>query len=299
MDGIIPINKERKMTSHDVVAKIRRILHTKRVGHSGTLDPNVDGVLIVCVGKATKVSDYLMNSGKIYRGKITLGFSTITEDLDGEVIASKVLKIPFTDEELAKTFNSLTGEIIQIPPMYSAVKVNGRKLYEYARSGEEVERPQRMVSITEFHQIGKSEFDEKRGTQTIKFEVKCSKGTYVRTLAVDFGKKLGVPAVMSDLTRMSSGGFDLSHTITLNDLSEKVKNQDYSFLHPIETVFKNLITYNLSSDELEKVQNGAWLRLNMNDDQLLLKYNDRLQAVYKRDSETNLYRPEKMFLLED
>lgn len=299
MDGIIPINKERKMTSHDVVAKIRRILHTKRVGHSGTLDPNVDGVLIVCVGKATKVSDYLMNSGKIYRGKITLGFSTTTEDLDGEVVASEALKSPFTDEELANTFNSLTGEIIQIPPMYSAVKVNGRKLYEYARSGEEVERPQRKVMITEFHQIKKSEFDEKLGTQTIEFEVKCSKGTYVRTLAVDFGKHLGVPAVMSDLTRMSSGGFDLSQTITLNDLSERVESQDYSFLYPIETVFKSLESYDLSFDELEKVQNGAWLSLSMNDDQLLLKYNDRLQAVYKRDSETNLYRPEKMFLLED
>ncbi len=138
MEGILPINKPRGMTSHDVVFKLRKILHTKKIGHSGTLDPNVDGVLPICVGPATKVVPYLMASGKIYRGTVTLGFATETEDLDGEEIARKPLTQPFTDAHILHAMTGLVGDIEQIPPMYSAVKVNGRKLYEYARAGETV-----------------------------------------------------------------------------------------------------------------------------------------------------------------
>ncbi len=165
MDGIIPINKERGMTSHDVVAKVRGILRTKKVGHSGTLDPSVDGVLPVCVGRATKVVDYLMRFGKTYQGSITLGLATTTEDLDGEVVERHPLSKPLTDAQIDAALKQMTGELTQIPPMYSAVKVNGRKLYEYARAGETVERPKRKIQVYQFKQIRPTEFDEEKGEQ--------------------------------------------------------------------------------------------------------------------------------------
>ena len=163
MDGILPLYKDRGMTSNDAVMKCRGIFQTRKVGHSGTLDPNVDGVLPICIGKGTKTVNYLMQSGKKYRGEVTLGFATTTEDLDGEKVEETPLKQPFTDDEIQQMMASMTGEIIQIPPMYSAVKVHGKRLYEYARAGEEVERPQRKVTIKSFKLTAPSEFDETTG----------------------------------------------------------------------------------------------------------------------------------------
>ncbi|MSE04972.1 tRNA pseudouridine(55) synthase TruB, partial [Lactobacillus salivarius] len=143
MDGILPLYKERGMTSNDAVIKCRKIFKTRKIGHSGTLDPEVDGVLPICVGKATKVVNYLMDSGKVYKGEITLGFATTTEDLEGEVISKVKLSEPFSDEKINEILSSFIGDIIQVPPIYSAIKVNGKKLYEYARAGEKVDIPER------------------------------------------------------------------------------------------------------------------------------------------------------------
>ena len=220
MDGILPLNKDRGMTSNDAVFKCRRLFRTRKVGHSGTLDPNVDGVLPICIGHATKVVSYLMESGKVYTGEVTLGFSTETEDLDGKIVEEYFLTKPFSDELIKEKMQQLCGDIIQIPPMYSAVKVNGRRLYDYARKGEEVERPKRKIHVESFELIGSSAFDKENGVQKLRFKVACGKGTYVRTLATDLGKKLGVPAVMSDLTRLESGSFKLDEAYTLAQVEE-------------------------------------------------------------------------------
>lgn len=172
MDGIIPINKERGMTSHDVVAKVRGILRTKKVGHSGTLDPSVDGVLPVCVGRATKVVDYLMRFGKTYQGSITLGLATTTEDLDGEVVERHPLSKPLTDAQIDAALKQMTGELTQIPPMYSAVKVNGRKLYEYARAGETVERLKEKSKCTSLNKFALRSSTRKRENKL--FILRCS-----------------------------------------------------------------------------------------------------------------------------
>ncbi|WP_367370967.1 tRNA pseudouridine(55) synthase TruB [Pediococcus parvulus] len=303
MDGIIPLYKPRGMTSFDCVAKIRGILHQKKVGHSGTLDPNVDGVLPICVGKATKVVNYLMASGKVYEGAVTFGFSTTTEDLDGEVIKKRILSQAFSDTEIDMAMLRLTGEITQIPPIYSAIKVNGKKLYEYARQGIEVERPKRQITVHTFEQQARSVFDKINGTQTVNFKVVCSKGTYVRTLAVDLGEILGVPAVMSKLTRLSSGGFKLDETVTFAQLESAVEtNTIDTLIRPLDHALKNYPHFELNADLWRRVQNGAILQRS-NFDQpknaapvLALTFHDRVQALYQYDEKRVAYRPMTMLL---
>lgn len=303
MDGIIPLYKPRGMTSFDCVAKIRGILHQKKVGHSGTLDPNVDGVLPICVGKATKVVNYLMASGKVYKGAVTFGFSTTTEDLDGEVIKKRILSQAFSDTEIDMAMLRLTGEITQIPPIYSAIKVNGKKLYEYARQGIEVERPKRQITVHTFERQARSVFDKINGTQTVNFKVVCSKGTYVRTLAVDLGEILGVPAVMSKLTRLSSGGFKLDETVTFAQLESAVEtNTIDTLIRPLDHAFKNYPHFELNADLWRRVQNGAILQRS-NFDQpknaapvLALTFHDRVQALYQYDEKRVAYRPMTMLL---
>lgn len=303
MDGIIPLYKPRGMTSFDCVAKIRGILHQKKVGHSGTLDPNVDGVLPICVGKATKVVNYLMASGKVYEGAVTFGFSTTTEDLDGEVIKKRILSQAFSDTEIDMAMLRLTGEITQIPPIYSAIKVNGKKLYEYARQGIEVERPKRQITVHTFERQARSVFDKINGTQTVNFKVVCSKGTYVRTLAVDLGEILGVPAVMSKLIRLSSGGFKLDETVTFAQLESAVEtNTIDTLIRPLDHALKNYPHFELNADLWRRVQNGAILQRS-NFDQpknaapvLALTFHDRVQALYQYDEKRVAYRPMTMLL---
>lgn len=303
MDGIIPVYKERGMTSHDVVFKLRKILHTKKIGHSGTLDPNVDGVLPVAVGHATKAVEYLVNSGKIYRGAITLGFATTTEDLDGEVIASAPVVTPFDDATIDATLAQLTGEITQIPPMFSAVKVNGRKLYEYARAGESVERPERHVTIGAFTQIKASEYDAQKQQQTIYFEVHASKGTYVRTLAVDFGKLLDLPATMTDLTRIKSGGFDLTQAVKLSEIAEKMEaGMIESIMFPIDRSLGDIPAVDMTDAHWAKMKNGAWFgrgELDVQVPVVRMRYQDDTKALYHWDDEKYLYRPLKIFNNQD
>ncbi|GET11929.1 tRNA pseudouridine synthase B [Ligilactobacillus agilis] len=299
MDGILALYKERGMTSNDAVFKCRKLFKTRRVGHSGTLDPNVDGVLPICVGKATKVVNYLMDSGKVYMGQIILGFATETEDLDGAVVEQQRLVRPFSDQEIDQAMQALCGDLIQISPMYSAIKVNGRRLYDYARKGEEVVRPKRQIHVDYFKQTKPSSFDEKSGQQTIFFEVGCGKGTYVRTLAVDLGKRLGVPAVMSDLTRLKSGGFMIGQAVSLAQLESLSADQLAQALAPIDHALGAFAHYELTEKQWTFVKNGGFLAPSyVNGGQvvpkLVLMYQGKARAVYKYNEPKARYQPEQM-----
>ncbi|MGF7436577.1 tRNA pseudouridine(55) synthase TruB [Lentilactobacillus senioris] len=300
MDGLIALYKERGMTSFDAIRALRKILHTKKIGHTGTLDPDVDGVLPICVGEATKISEIVMNSGKIYRGSITLGLATDTEDLSGNVIEQRAITTPLTDDEINAVLAQLTGTIEQIPPMYSAVKVNGRKLYEYAREGIEVERKPRKITVTSFKKSKPATYDTEQQRQTIYFEVACSKGTYVRTLATDFGKLINVPAVMSDLTRIQSGGFNIDQTTTLQQVAEAQENNDLtSVLKPLNEALKQFPELNIDEAQNEKVHHGAFIKGNQVDPKpeiVRIMYQNQLLALYRWDADKKLYRPYKMFI---
>ncbi|MDA9470077.1 tRNA pseudouridine(55) synthase TruB [Enterococcus sp. 5H] len=302
MDGILPLWKERGMTSHDCVFKLRKILHTKKIGHGGTLDPDVSGVLPICIGKGTKVIEYMVDSGKTYEGEITLGFSTTTEDASGDVVEKKTLTQPFSIEAIDQAMHSLTGEITQIPPMFSAVKVNGKRLYEYARNGEEVERPQRKAKIYSFERTSEPIFDSKNGTQSWGFKVVCGKGTYVRTLSVDTGLALRVPAHMSDLTRTASGGLKAEQCLTLAEVAEKMKNNQIAeVLLPIEVGIEKFPRIDLSDKLYEKVKNGVPLKLqelslkSMPDELVALFYQNQVVSLYMaHPTKTNLLKPSKV-----
>ncbi|MGX7417750.1 tRNA pseudouridine(55) synthase TruB [Carnobacterium gallinarum] len=263
MEGILPLWKERGMTSHDCVFKLRKILQTKKIGHTGTLDPDVDGVLPICVGRATKVVEYMMETGKAYIGEITLGYSTTTEDKSGEVVATKRVLVPPTLSAIDQMMLNMEGIITQIPPMYSAVKVNGKRLYEYARNGETVERPKRQANIKKFIRTTEPVFNEIEGTVSWRFEVECGKGTYVRTLAVDLGEALGYPAHMSDLTRILSGSFKAGDCVTLAQVQEAVDQQTMDTkLFPLEYGLKELPSIEISFAVWQKVKDGAVLLKN-------------------------------------
>uniref|UniRef100_UPI0003633810 tRNA pseudouridine(55) synthase TruB n=2 Tax=Enterococcus TaxID=1350 RepID=UPI0003633810 len=257
MEGLLPLWKERGMTSHDCVFKLRKILHTKKIGHGGTLDPDVDGVLPICIGKATKVIEYLTDSGKTYKGEITLGYSTTTEDKSGEVVEQRAVIEALTEDQVDEAMAAFVGEITQIPPMYSAVKVNGRRLYEYARNNETVERPVRKAQIYRFERTSEIIWSKEAGTVSWRFEVECGKGTYVRTLAVDTGSKLGYPAHMSDLTRTASAGMDESQAITLAEVASYMENGTIDeYLLPIETGVAKFKQVDIDETVWQKVKNG-------------------------------------------
>ncbi|SFA73453.1 tRNA pseudouridine synthase B [Bacillus sp. UNCCL13] len=229
------------------------------MGHTGTLDPDVTGVLPICIGRTTKVAEYITDAGKAYDGEVTIGFSTTTEDASGEVVESKVLDRIIKREEILKVLESLTGEIVQTPPMYSAVKVNGKRLYEYARQGIEVERPSRKVNIYSIELLDHR--DEFAGeTISFKFRVDCGKGTYIRTLAVMIGEKLGYPAHMSWLQRIKSASYTLEDCLTLEQVEVLMNDGEINeVLRPLESAVSHLPKYVLSDKVAEKVKNGALL----------------------------------------
>lgn len=235
----------------DVCAKLRGILKTKKVGHGGTLDPAVTGVLPVAVGKATRLLEYMDTGGKIYEGEITLGFSTETEDAQGAVIdVTPVFGI--SEEKIDAALAQFLGVISQIPPMYSAVKVNGRRLYEYARQGLTIERAARSVEITDFARTSDLIFVE--NCAKFSFRVACSKGTYVRTLAVDVAKNLGFAGHMSQLTRTMANGLFLEDAHTLDEIA------DGKFtLQPLITAVSGLVKRELSADEARDVCQGKFI----------------------------------------
>lgn len=295
MDGILPVYKPAGMTSADVVSKLRYLLQMKKVGHSGTLDPSVDGVLPIALGAATKAVPALMSLGKTYTGEALLGVATETEDLDGAEIARIALDQPFSDAQIDAALAKLTGDITQTPPMYSAVKVNGRRLYDYARKGETVARPSRQVHVYAFTRTAPSVFDESDRTQRFQFQARVSKGTYIRTLAVDVGKALGVPAVMAQLTRIQSGGFTLADTLDLRKLTrETAPAAAQAHLRGIEFAYPDLPLVALSDAQWAAVKNGRGLPLTAAAARVGLTYQGVLKAVYHKVADE--FRPDVMFL---
>ncbi|PKR87099.1 tRNA pseudouridine(55) synthase TruB [Heyndrickxia camelliae] len=259
MDGILPLWKPKGMTSHDCVFKVRKMLKMRKVGHTGTLDPDVTGVLPICLGRATKVAEYITNAGKEYEGKVTLGFSTTTEDASGDKVEERKIERAFLRSDIIELLHSFIGEIKQTPPMYSAVKVNGKRLYEYARKGLEVERPTRTVKIYDIELLDDRKIFEGE-TIAFRFRVRCSKGTYIRTLAVMIGEKLGYPAHMSYLTRTSSGSFTKEDCTTFSELEEHIQeNTLENIILPLERGLYDLPKIEISDTLAEKVKNGAVL----------------------------------------
>ncbi|WP_217557485.1 tRNA pseudouridine(55) synthase TruB [Paenibacillus sp. GbtcB18] len=214
IEGILPILKPKGMTSHDVVAKARRFLGIKRIGHTGTLDPEVTGVLPLCIGRATRMVEYIQELPKQYEAAMVFGLATDTEDLSGNVL-EEIPHVQLAEDKVRSVIQSFVGEISQVPPMYSAVKVDGKRLYELARAGVEVERKARNVTIYEIELL---ELDLNRDHPEVRFRVLCSKGTYIRTLCVDIGRALGVPAAMKELVRSSTGRIGLEQCVALEDL---------------------------------------------------------------------------------
>ncbi|OKP99409.1 tRNA pseudouridine(55) synthase TruB [Paenibacillus sp. P46E] len=216
LTGVLAVYKPAGFTSHDVVAKARRILGMKRIGHTGTLDPQVTGVLPLCLGRATRVVEYIQELPKEYVATLRLGVSSDTEDLTG-TITETVEEVHVTEAEVLTVLNSFKGVISQVPPMYSAVKVDGKRLYELAREGKTVERKSREVEIYEIEMTG---MVWSGNHPDITFRVLCSKGTYIRTLCVDIGRALGLPGVMVTLERTMSAGIAASHCLTLEQIAE-------------------------------------------------------------------------------
>ena len=291
MNGIINLKKETGMTSHDAVFKLRKILGTKKIGHGGTLDPDVVGVLPIAVGKATRMVEFMQDEGKVYEGEIILGYSTTTEDASGEVVAETPVLSPLDEKLVDEAIASLTGPITQIPPMYSAVKVNGRKLYEYARAGQEVERPERQVTIYSFERTSPISYEDKLARFT--FRVKCSKGTYIRTLSVDLGEKLGYAAHMSHLTRTSAAGLQLEDSLTLEEVAEKVEAGKLDFLHPLEIGTGDLVKVNLTPEQADEVRYGRFIELECSEKEVAAFEGEKLLAIMEKRE--HLYKPRKVF----
>lgn len=256
MNGIINIYKEKGMTSHDVVYGVRRILKTKKVGHAGTLDPEAEGVLVIGVGKGTRLLEYVGDGYKVYEGEIVFGLKSDTEDIHGVlehiIFPSEILN----NSKLYEVIDSLSGTIIsQKPPMYSSVKVKGRKLYQYARAGIEIERPIKKIEIKKLSLKDELSFSD--GFWRASFIAGVSKGTYIRTLCVHIGNMLGVPAVMGSLTRLQIGHFIIDNSRKLETLSDMESNNDRTFLLPVrEAIIDQMIQIELDEESYSKIKLG-------------------------------------------
>lgn len=278
MDGVLIIDKPAGITSHDVVAQVRHILHERRVGHTGTLDPFATGVLAVLVGRATRLAQFLSGVEKEYEAVIRLGYATDTGDLTGkridnngsEFVDPRVTSVtdesqPWSREQLEDALVGLRGEIDQVPPMYSAKKQDGRKLYELARRGEEVERKPVRVCIYKFEALrptGELLKDNLDGTFDFEVRVACSSGTYVRTLAEDFGKRLGVGAHLAELRRTRVGDFPIHQAQTLAQLKEHVDEEALGqILLPPDSALARLPAVDLNADDVRRVRNGMSVKV--------------------------------------
>jgi len=247
MDGILVVNKPQRWTSHDVVGYIRRLTHQKRVGHAGTLDPMATGVLLVCLGRATRVAEYLMDSDKMYRAVVRLGVETDTYDAEGQVVATRPVNVDESD--LRAALAHFVGAIDQVPPMYSALKRDGKPLYQLARQGIEVERKPRRITI---YDITLRAWQPPDAT----IDVRCSSGTYIRSLAHDIGAVLrgACGAHLIALTRLASGSFTLEDAVTLEDLTGP---EDLSgHLHPLDAALQDLPVLTLDADQARRIVLG-------------------------------------------
>lgn len=284
MNGILPLWKPKGMTSFDCVAKCRRYFQTKKVGHTGTLDPEVEGVLPICIGNATKIVPFLTDTRKIYQGTVALGATTETEDATGNVIEQRSVNQLPEEKEIEEALQGFLGTIKQIPPMYSAVKVNGKKLYEYARANQAVERPVREVTIYDIRLLERDEVNK-----TFDVHVECSKGTYIRTLCVDIGKKLGYPAHMSELLREKTGAFSKKNTVTFAMIEEAVaEGTEEQLLQPIAKGLSHL-PYKEADEKLKvRIKNGQKLAYSdgiMSDEPFVFMNNQEVLAIYQQHAE--------------
>ena len=260
MNGIVLINKEKNYTSHDVVSIVKKITKSK-VGHTGTLDPNATGVLPLLLGNATKISKYLINHDKKYEVVLELGKKTSTADVEGEVIEEKEIpQIIWKSEYIENILTEFIGEQEQIPPIYSAIKINGKKLYDYAREGKTVTIEPRKIKIYKIELMG---FNKE--SKQIQFKVNCSKGTYIRSLCEDIAKKLGTVGYMKELNRTQVGEFYIKNSVTIAELEEKIKKNDLSNIISIEEIFENVNKIDLEQKFLNKYLNGVGIEQNYED----------------------------------
>lgn len=271
MFGFLNINKPKGITSHDVVSRLRRITKIKQIGHTGTLDPFATGVLPVCIGKSTRLIEYLQDD-KEYIAEVQFGKNTDTYDIDGQITETFDKKI--TLDELNAVLPNFRGEISQLPPIYSAIKVNGKKLYDYARKGENVDIQPRKVNITKLELIN-FDFDK----QTVKILVGCSKGTYIRSLAFDIGKELKCGAYLSALTRTKAGKFEIKESISLDELHD-IQRVSEHIINPVEVL--DMPVRALNPEEYERVSHGMSIK-NINTDKnlhiVILIYSGKIYAV--------------------
>lgn len=268
MDGIIIINKTKGCTSHDIVYKIKKMLN-KKVGHTGTLDPMAEGVLPILIGKGTQLSKYLINHDKKYIVELQLGIKTDTADSEGKIIEEKTVnKTKLSKENITNVLQTFIGKQEQIPPIYSAIKVNGKKLYEYARKGQEVELKPRQIEIYDIKLIDYS-MDEKQ----IKFEVFCGKGTYIRSLCEDIATKFETVGYMKSLKRTQVGNFKIDNSITIEELKNLIENNENIDIDDIlknkiitvEEIFEKFQSINLDEKKLEMFLNGVMLTQNLDE----------------------------------
>lgn len=286
MDGIIVINKDLGCTSRDVVNIVSKHLNTKKVGHTGTLDPSASGVLVICIGKALKVSELFVNDDKEYIAGVTLGILTDTLDMDGKIIKEDAVKV--TEDEIISVLNSFVGIYEQEVPIYSAVKVKGKKLYEYAREGIFVKLPKKMVEIKNIELIG----DIQYMNQKVSFNIKCivSKGTYIRSLIRDIGEKLGTVATMNSLIRTRQGNFMIEDSYTIDD----IRSNNYKIVEIMEA-FPNIPKVVVDDEMAFKIKNGVVMdKFFDNDLAFIVDKNNNLISLYRNvDNKSRAY---KMFI---
>ncbi|QHQ62132.1 tRNA pseudouridine(55) synthase TruB [Anaerocolumna sedimenticola] len=306
INGIINVYKEKGFTSHDVVAKLRGIIKQKKIGHTGTLDPDAEGVLPVCLGNATKLCDILTDKDKIYEAVLSLGLTTDTQDITGTVIST--YEVTADREQIEKAIFSFIGDYNQLPPMYSAIKVGGKRLYELARAGKEIEREPRKVRI---HNIRILEFNEEK--HEIRMSVECSKGTYIRTLCHDIGASLGCGGCMKSLLRTKAGAFTLENSLKLSEvqaafMQERLQDfiikaddmfPDYPKIIVAEEYTK--LIYNGNSFHIDQLKKEAvpWYNSNVNENNGFVRVYDwqnQFIGIYEYVLKDKIYKPVKMFL---
>lgn len=298
INGILNIYKEKGYTSHDVVAKLRGITKQKKIGHTGTLDPDAEGVLPVCLGRATKVCDLLSDKDKVYEAELLLGISTDTQDISGKILEQKSADL-LTEEQVLECILSFIGEYQQLPPMYSALKVNGKKLYELARDGIEVERKRRKVTIFEIQIL-------EVNLPVVRMRVHCSKGTYIRTFCHDIGEKLGVGGCMQSLLRTKVSCFELKESLTLKQVETFVQNGELEqVLMPVDRLFQEKQEIVVKPEFESLVLNGnpiskkAVEKAGIYEDQESVRVYDkkgRFVGIFEYRAGKQEFRVKKMFL---
>ena len=274
MNGVLVVDKPKNCTSRDVVNTICKKFHIKKVGHTGTLDPLATGVLIILIGKYTNLVEVVTAYDKIYEAEITLGALTDTLDITGNIIKEE--KAIFTKEKIEESLKKMVGTYNQTVPIYSAVKINGKKLYEYARNNEEVELPKREVTIKSIELISDIKYENNKTIFKIRTEV--SKGTYIRALINDIASSLNTVGIMSELRRVKQGNIDISDSYKLED----IENDNYEF-YSIDKLLGNIYQVDLNEEEFKKVKNGVPIPNIYNQETVLFKYNGNIIAIYKND----------------